>query len=88
LATNGSMKFYRLAGPPPAITVTFYGTTATISFPTATGGHYTLWSTSAAGLLNPISTWTQGATQTGNGSVMSFQVTASDANAFFSVQDH
>lgn len=88
LEADGSMVFYRLAGPPPAISVTYSGTTATISFPTANGGTYTLWSTNSAGLLTPISTWTQGASVVGDGSVMSFQVTASDANAFFSVQEN
>ena len=83
------LSFYRLAGPPPAITVTFSGTTATISFPTATGGHYTLWSTNAAGLsLPPSALGHKGQPRPATAVSMSFQVTALDVNAFFSVQDH
>jgi hypothetical protein len=89
LSTNGSMVFYRLAGPPPTITVTVSGTTSTISFPTVTGAAYTLHYTNAAGLSAPISTWTTlPGNISGNGAVQSFQVTTTDANRFYSVQDH
>jgi hypothetical protein len=89
LAANGSMVFYRLAGPPPAIAATVSGTTSTISFPTVTGATYTLYYTDAAGLSSPISTWTKVSPSiSGNGTVQSFQVTSTDANRFYSVQDH
>jgi len=88
LETNGSMVFYRLATPPPAIGVALSGTTSTISFPTAIGATYTLWSTNAAGVLSPVHTWTKGSSLSGNGGVMSFQVTTTNANGFYSVQDH
>lgn len=89
LENNGSMVFYRLAGPPPAITVTVSGATSTISFPSATGATYTLYYTNAAGLLSPISTWTKTTPNvTGDGTVKSFQVTSTNANRFYSVQDH
>jgi hypothetical protein len=89
LSTNGSMVFYRLAGPPPTITVSVSGTTSTISFPTASGATYTLHYTNAAGLSAPISTWTTlPGNISGNGAVQSFQVTTTDANRFYSVQDH
>jgi len=64
------------------------GTTSTISFPTAIGATYTLWSTNAAGVLSPVHTWTKGSSLSGNGGVMSFQVTTTNANGFYSVQDH
>jgi hypothetical protein len=89
LEKNGSMVFYRLAGPPPAIALTVSGTTSTISFPSATGATYTLYYTNAAGLLSPVSTWTKTAPNvTGDGTVKSFQVTSTDTNRFYSVQDH
>jgi len=86
---DGSMVFYRLAGPPPTISVTVSGTTSTISFPTATGATYTLYYTNAAGVSSPISTWTKVSPNiSGDGTVKSFQVTSTDANRFYSVQDH
>ncbi len=87
---DGSMVFYRLAAPPPVITVTVSGASSTISFPTATGATYTLWSTNAAGLLSPVSTWTKYTTTNiqGNGAVQSFVVPKAGANTFYSVQDH
>ena len=86
---DGSMVFYRLAGPPPAITVAVSGTTSTISFPSAAGATYTLCYTNAAGLLSPVSTWTKTTPNvTGDGTVKSFQVTSTNANRFYSVQDH
>ena len=89
LGKTGSMVFYRLAGPPPAITVAVSGTTSTISFPSATGATYTLYYTNAVGLLSPISTWTKTTPNvTGDGTVKSFQVTSADTNRFYSVQDH
>jgi len=89
LEENGSMVFYRLAGPPPAITVTVSGATSTISFPSASGATYTLYYTNAAGLLSPISTWTKATPNiSGDGTVKSFQLTSTNANRFYSVQDH
>ena len=89
LGTNGSMVFYRLAGPPPAITVTSSGVTRTISFPSVAGATYTLHYTNAAGLLTPISAWTTLAGNvSGDGTVKSFQVTSTNASQFYSVQEH
>jgi hypothetical protein len=88
LEADGSMLFYRLAAPPTAISVTVSGSTSTISFPTGLGATYTLYYTNAAGILSPISTWTQGSSVSGNGGVMSFQVNTTDVNRFYSVQDH
>jgi hypothetical protein len=83
------MVFYRLAGPPPAIAATKSGATSTISFPTVAGATYTLYYTNAAGLLAPISSWTTLAGNvSGDGTVKSFQVTSTNANQFYSVQEH
>lgn len=89
LKTDGSMVFYRLAAAPPAITVTVSGNTSTISFPSATGATYTLHYTNAAGMSAPISAWTTlPGNVSGDGTVKSFQVTTTDANRFYSVQEH
>jgi len=89
METDGSMVFYRLAGPPPAISVTASGATSTISFPTVAGATYTLYYTTGAGVLNPISAWTALlGNVTGDGTVQSFHVTSTDANQFYSVQEH
>ena len=89
LKSDASMVFYRLAGVPPTITVTASGNTSTISFPTVSGATYTLHYTNSAGLLNPISAWTTLAGNVyGDGTVKSFQVTTTDANRFYSVQEH
>jgi hypothetical protein len=88
LGTNGALVFYRLAAAPPVITVTVSGATSTISFPTANGATYTLYSTNAAGLLSPVSAWTKGAQISGNGAIQSFQAPASGTNQFYSVQEH
>jgi len=88
LETDGSMQFHRLAAPAPALNITVSGNTSTISFPTGLGGHYTLYYTNSEGLLSPVSSWTQGNSLVGNGGVMSFQVTSTDDNRFYVVQDH
>lgn len=90
LETDGSMVFHRLAAPPNtfAIGITASGATGTISFQTVNGANYTLWSTNAAGIFSPTSTWTQGSSISGNGGVMSFQVNTTNVNGFYSVQQH
>jgi hypothetical protein len=89
LETNGSMLFYRLAAPPPALGVAVSGTTSTISFLTGVGATYTLYYTNAAGLFSPVGTWTKvTGNVTGDGTVKSFQVTTTDTNRFYEVQDH
>jgi hypothetical protein len=89
LEPNGTMVFYRLAGPPPTITVTRSGTTSTISFASVAGATYTLYCTNAPGVLAPISAWTTvSGNISGDGTVKSFQVTGTSANQFFSVQEH
>ncbi len=89
LAVNGSMVFYRLAGPPPAISVGVSSGTSTISFQTAVGATYTLCYTNTSGLSSPISTWTKYTpTIAGDGTVKSFQVPVSGDSTIYSVQDH
>jgi hypothetical protein len=89
LKSNGSMVFYRLAGPPPIISVSVADGTSTISFQTAVGATYTLYYTNATGLSSPVNTWTKyPTTVSGDGTVKSFQVPAAGANTFYSVQDH
>jgi hypothetical protein len=91
LETNGVLVF--VAGAPtfpaPTLTASVSGNVSTISFPTVTGGTYTLYYTNEVGLTAPVSTWPSVSTNiSGNGSVQSFQQTSTDPIRFYTVGVH
>ena len=89
LKPDGSLTFNTGSPlpPPPTITNTQRsGDVTTVSFTTASGGTYRLRSTDASGLTSPRSTWTTGASLTGNGSVLSLADTNAAATRFYSVE--
>ena len=71
----------------PSITnVARNGSVTTVSFTTVSGATYRLRATDAAGLTSPVSTWSPGATVSGNGALQSLQDTSSDGLRFFAVE--
>ncbi len=93
LSTNGSLTFYAAGGaasyPAPILTVTAASRTVNISFASTAGGTYTLFYTTAAGLGSPVSTWSKGGSAIiGDGTVKTFQQSATGAGTFYAVGVH
>lgn len=89
LKPDGTLAFNTGSTPPPVPTITTVvraGDGTTVSFKTVTGARYTLRATDASGLGRPVSTWSAGATLTGNGSVQSLQDDSTAAVRFFAVE--
>jgi hypothetical protein len=94
LGTDGSMTFYALplvqTYPAPTLSVSTDGAgNVFVSFPSTANGTYSLYYTNAAGLTAPVSTWPVVSTNIiGDGTVKSFQQTASGTGTFYSVGVH
>jgi hypothetical protein len=92
MSTNGAVTFYAgpLSYPAPTLSVGTDGLgDILVSFPSVANATYTLYSTSAAGLSSPVSTWTPvGGTIIGDGTVKTFQQTISGAGTFYTVGVH
>ncbi len=85
---NGALTFNTTALPPPQPNITKIernGDVTTVSFTTVSSATYRLRYTDAAGLTSPVSTWSLGASATGDGSVKSIDDTSADENRFYSV---
>lgn len=88
LKADGTLTFNTTVTiPAPEITgVNRAAGVTTLSFPTVNGVTYQLRATGATGLTTPVSTWTAGASVTGDGTEKSLQDTSADAIRFFSIQ--
>jgi hypothetical protein len=94
LKSDGTMTFTREAAtttppsapPAPSLSVSFSGTTATISFGTTNGATYTLHYTNSAALNTPVSSWpTLPTTVTGDGGSKSFTDNSTDSDRVYRV---
>jgi len=90
LAPGGTMSFTRAslpAPPPPALSISRAGTTATISFLSTNNATYTLYYTNT--LKAPVATWPASSTTiTGNGLTNSFTDVSTDPIRFYRVGAH
>jgi hypothetical protein len=85
---DGTLTFNTTVPPPPQPTITSIvrsGGVTTVSFTTVSSATYQLRYTDAAGLASPTSTWSVGASITGDGFVKSLEHSSTDENAFFAV---
>ena len=86
---DGTLTFNTTVPPPPRPTVTNIirsGDVTTVSFPTVNGATYLLHATDLAGLGTPVSSWSIGASVSGNGSTLSLADTNSAVIRFFAVE--
>jgi hypothetical protein len=95
LAPNGTLTFTAAGGtvapppPPPTLSIGRSNLLNTVSFASTNGAIYTLHFTNAAGLTSPLTSWPALASPlTGNGSILSFQDSTSDAMRFYRVEAH
>ena len=90
LDPNGSMTFFAQTYPTPSVSVSADGAgDVFVSFPSSANGTYSLHYTNSAGLTAPVETWSTVSTNIiGDGTVKSFQQTASGTSAFYSVSVH
>jgi hypothetical protein len=85
---DGSLTFNTSQPPPPQPRITGIvraGDVTTVSFTTVSSATYRLRYTDEAGLTSPVSTWSVGASTTGDGSVKSLDGGAAGENRFFAV---
>jgi len=93
LSSSGALTFTRASAtaptppPPPTITsITRTGNVSTVSFTTTNGANYSLYYNTAAGLNQPINTWSvSGSSVTGDGLVDQLSDTTTDANRIYRV---
>jgi hypothetical protein len=95
LDPNGTLTFTAAGGtvapppPPPTLSIARSNLLNTVSFVSTNGAIYTLHFTNAAGLTSPLTSWPALASPlTGNGTIMSFQDSTSDAIRFYRVEAH
>ncbi len=89
LKPDGTLTFSNAATTPPAPVlhgIAYAAGTATVSFNTVNGVLYRLRSTDAAGLGTPVSTWTTGASVTGNGTPATLQDSSTSSARFYAVE--
>jgi len=70
------------APPAPTLTISVTNGVQTVTFPTVNGANYTLYSTNAAGLSTPVSTWPVSTNVVGDGSTVTFPDNSTDASRF------
>ena len=95
LNPNGTLTFTAAGGsvapppPPPVLSVARSNLLNTVSFTSTNGAIYTLHFTNSAGLGAPLTAWPAlPGPLTGNGAIMSFQDSTSDAMRFYRVEAH
>jgi len=95
LDPNGTLSFTAAGGtvapppPPPVLSIARSNLLNTVSFVSTNGAIYTLHFTNAAGLMSPLTNWpTLPSPLTGNGAIMSFQDSTSDATRFYRAEAH
>lgn len=88
LRADGTLTFNNtIAVPTPEITgISRADGVTTLSFLTVSGVTYVLRATGADGLTTPVSTWTAGASVSGDGTEKTLQDTSADAIRFFSIE--
>lgn len=86
---DGSLTFNNSIPAPPRPTITSVtrtGNTTAVSFQSVAGANYRLRFTDALGSGSPLSTWSQGASSPGTGSILTLEDTQEAPSRFYAVE--